>query len=148
MKKYLWVEDGFYQGARELRSVFEERFADPRQGHSDRFVWDFWHVPDQYTLLRTPAMPYFPSATFEPFLDRLADWGRDVLGCAALSPPWLSYYIEGCQQQFHSDVPHGPWAYVFSLSPPRQVFTGGETMLLRPQVLDYWRSFSDAADRE
>jgi hypothetical protein len=148
MKKYLWVEDGFYKAAGELRSVFEERFQDPRRGHSERFVWDFWHVPDQYTLVRTPAMPYFPAAAFDPFLDRLADWGRDVLGCAALSPPWLSYYVDGCQQQLHSDVPHGPWAYVFSLSPRRLAFTGGETLLLRPQVLDYWRSFSDASDRE
>ena len=148
MKKYLWVEDNFHDGAKELRAAFDARFADPRRGGSERFVWDFWHVPDQYTLLRTPAASFFPKKAFEPFLNRLADWGRNVLGCAALSPPWVSYYIDGCQQQLHSDVPHGPWAYVFSLTPPRPLFRGGETMILRPEVLDYWRTFNDAEDRE
>jgi hypothetical protein len=148
MKKYLWVEDGFHKGAGALREVFSSRFADPRRGHSDRFVWDFWHVPDQYTLLRTPAQQYFPAEIFDPFLDDLADWGRRTLGCSALSPPWLSYYIDGCQQHLHSDVPHGPWAYVFSLSPRRLKFTGGETLILKPETLSYWQNFSDARNRE
>lgn len=148
MKKYLWVQDGFATEARALRAAFDAKFADPRRGHSDRFVWDYWHVPDQYTLLRTPAQAYFPAQPMNAFLDRLARWGRETLGCAALSPPWLSNYVEGCRQELHSDVPHGPWAYVFSLSPARPKFTGGETQLLRPGTLDYWRSFTDAADRE
>ena len=25
----------------------------------ERFVWDYWHVPEQYTLVRTAAAPYF-----------------------------------------------------------------------------------------
>ena len=62
--------------------------------------------------------------------------------------PWLSYYIEGCEQKLHSDVPHGPWAFVFSLTPRKRVFRGGETLLVRPQVLDYWRNFASAPDRE
>lgn len=146
--KHLWKEDDFFGEAAALRASFDRRFGDPRQTRGDRFVWDFWHVPDQYTLVRTPADHFFPAALYRRFLRHLTDWARENLGCAALTPPWLSYYVEGCQQQLHSDVPHGPWAFVYSLTPPRPVFQGGETLILRPEVLDYWRNFRDAGDRE
>jgi hypothetical protein len=148
MQKYLFTEDRFFAGADKLRAEFDRRFRDPRETRSDRFVWDFWHVPDQYTLVRTPADHFFPAAAYRDFLKRLTAWGRNTLGCSALTPPWLSYYIEGCEQKLHSDVPHGPWAFVYSLTPPKPAFRGGETLLLRPEVLDYWRGFRDSGDRE
>lgn len=147
MRRDLFVTDNFFSGARALRTTFEQRFADPRATRSDRFVWDYWHVPDQYTLVRTPADHFFPDREFASFLTRLGAWAQETLGCSAITPPWLSYYVEGCRQELHSDVPHGPWAFVFSLTTRRR-FTGGETLLLRPETLDYWRSFQDAEDRE
>ena len=46
------------------------------------------------------------------------------------------------QQQLHTDSPHGPFAFVFSLTDwDNRTFTGGETMLLQPQILDYWRHY-------
>ena len=76
-------------------------------------------------------------------------WGRRTLGCWDISPPWLSYYVDGCKQEFHSDVPHGPWAYVYSLTPWKgRKFSGGETLMLKPEVLSYWRNFGGAQDRE
>ena len=66
--------DGFLQGteAEDLRAVFDAHHDDPRRVHEYRFVWDYWHVPDQYTLLRTPAADYFPKQQY----DRLVrDWG-------------------------------------------------------------------------
>lgn len=148
MKQYLWVEDNFSRFAKPLRAAFDGRFADPKQARSDRFVWDFWNVPDQYTLLRTPADHFFPRAAYAKFLGELGQWASATLGCTAITPPWLSYYVEGCEQKLHSDVPHGPWAFVYSLSPPRRKFRGGETLLLKPGVLDYWSGFSEAQDRE
>ena len=142
------VQDRFYPQARALRAVFDERFADPRSTREDRFVWDYWHVPDQYTVLRTPAWEYFPEAVYRPFHEALVLWGRRTLGCWDVSPPWLSNYVDGCQQHLHADVPHGPWAFVFSLTPARPRFQGGETLILRPEVLDYWPGFDDAVDRE
>jgi len=148
MKQYLWVEDNFSRVAKPLRSAFDERFADPKAARSDRFVWDFWNVPDQYTLLRTPAEHFFPRQAYVSFLHELGLWASATLGCTAITPPWLSYYVEGCEQKLHSDVPHGPWAFVFSLSPPRPKFKGGETLLLKPSVLSYWSGFTEARDRE
>ncbi|MCE3011077.1 MAG: 2OG-Fe(II) oxygenase, partial [Proteobacteria bacterium] len=43
---------------------------------------------------------------------------------------------------------HGPWAYVFSLSPKDLLFKGGETLLLKPEVLSYWKNFGSSQDRE
>ncbi len=136
------IVDRFAPEAKELRSTFDERFADPRSTRGDRFMWDWWHVPGQYTALRTPAWTYFPKRVYEAFHRRLVAWGRETLGCHDISPPWLSLYIDGCRQELHGDLPHGPWAFVYSLTKWRgRVFSGGETMLLRDEVLDFWHDF-------
>jgi hypothetical protein len=129
--------------AAALRQTFDERFADPRSTRADRFVWDYWHVPGQYTALRTPAWTYFPRRIYEAFHRRLVAWGREALGCHDISPPWLSLYVDGCRQELHGDLPHGPWAFVYSLTNWRgRAFAGGETLLLRDEVLDFWHDFA------
>jgi hypothetical protein len=138
------IERGFSKNAKGLRAAFDERFADPRSTARGRFVWDYWHVPGQYTALRTPAQEFFPEASFQAFLDEILEYGRKTLGCVAISPPWLSAYVEGCEQELHADVPHGPFAFVYSLTHwSQRRFTGGETLLLKPRVLDYWGAFGD-----
>jgi len=143
----LVIVDGFAREGRALRDVFDERFADPRSTRGDRFVWDWWHVPGQYTALRTPAWQYFPKAIYERFHRRLVAWGRQTLGCHDISPPWLSCYVDGCRQELHGDLPHGPWAFVYSLT-LRRGFTGGQTLLLRDEVLDYWDGFTSTRSIE
>lgn len=129
--------------ATPLRAHFDKRFAEPRKARGDRFVWDYWHVPGQYTALRTPAWEYFPKAMYERWHRDLVTWGREHLGCHDISPPWLSVYVEGCRQELHGDLPHGPFAFVFSLTNwQTRRFRGGETLLLRDSILDHW---SDAA---
>lgn len=141
MRRSLLITDRFAPEARPLRQHFEDRFADPRSTDSGRFVWDYWHVPGQYTALRTPAWLYFPPKLYDAFHQRLVWWGRRVLGCHDVSPPWLSLYVDGCRQELHGDLPHGQWAFVFSLTPEPRRFRGGETLLLRDEVLDYWHGF-------
>jgi 2OG-Fe(II) oxygenase superfamily len=135
--------DGFAPEGAALRRELDRRFAEPRRATADRFVWDYWHVPGQYTALRTPAWTYFSEAIYQRFHRRLVTWGRQTLGCHDISPPWLSVYIEGCRQELHGDLPHGPWAFVYSLTPWEQrVFRGGETLMLRDDVLDFWERFT------
>lgn len=130
----------FSKHAKGLRDYFEEQFADPRALHSKRFVWDKWFVPNQYSLLRTPASSYFPEKIYQQFEQELIEFGQNILGCAELTPPWLSVYTEGDSQNWHADNPHGPWAYVFSLTPwTKRKFSGGETLIMKPAMLDYWR---------
>lgn len=129
-----WV-DAFSPQARSMKGHFDQQFKDPRRVQSSRFVWDYWHVPDQYTLIRTPAYEYFPKEIYQKFHKQLVQYGREVLGCHDVSPPWLSYYVDGCSQEVHADQPHGPWAFVYSLTEWEQrLFVGGETFL--------WKDFS------
>ena len=116
MSRSAIIVDRFAPEVRALRAVFDARFAEPRTARADRFVWDYWHVPDQYTALRTPAWTYFPRSLYAAFHNRLVAWGRAHLGCHDISPPWLSLYVEGCRQELHGDLPHGPWAFVVSLT--------------------------------
>lgn len=145
---HILTMDRFYSRADELRGVFDERFENPSAARGDRFVWDFWYVKDQYRMVRTPAYHYFPAKLYQHFHSELVQWGRRHLGCHDISPPWLSYYVEGCRQELHADVPHGPWAFVYSISPRKIQYRGGETLVLKPDVLNYWPSFSDAEGRE
>jgi hypothetical protein len=143
MRTSVLTVDGFSPEAKALREHFDARFAEPREARADRFVWDYWHVPGQYTALRTPAYHYFPEELYDAFHQRLVWWGRRTLGCHDVSPPWMSLYLEGCRQELHGDLPHGPFAFVFSLTNwKNRAFRGGETMILRDEVLDYWSGFA------
>ncbi len=142
-------QDRFFPGATRMRREFDQRFADPKHAGPERFVWDYWNIEGQYSLQRTPAARFFKAPLLKSFYERLLTFGREKLGCAGISPPWLSYYIDGCYQGFHADVPHGPWAYVFSLTPwKNRKFSGGETILLKPEVLDYWNELEPGRDVE
>jgi len=133
----------------DLRRHFDDRFSDPLRATSDRFVWDLWNVPGQYLLHRTPADAFFPSELYDQLEDSLIEYGERVLGCRGISPIWLSFYTDGCRQEFHTDSPHGPWAFVLSLTNwDSRTFTGGETMLLNPLVLDFWRGFDSSQGLE
>jgi len=124
--------------AQDLRAHFDANFADPRHSHPDRFVWDYWNLPGEYTFVRTPAFHYFPQKMYQAFHRHLVNWGREHLGCHDVSPTWLSYYVEGCQQHWHRDEPHGPFAFVLSLT-PRIAFEGGRTIIengREPIVID------------
>lgn len=229
----LEIFDGDALGSvRALRSVFDERFAAPRESHPDRYSWDPWHVtrraednpaagavaapaaavsveaasldeavaaavssggasgevaaePDaaadagatsdadadgdargapeassglQYSMLRTPAAAYFPEALFEAFCSDLSAFGQRHLACDAFTPPWLALYTDGHEMDWHTDAPHGPFAFVVNLTPDGcharaeadtpGFFEGGETVLLRPEVLDYWRGFDGSRGLE
>lgn len=138
----------FYPDYKKLRDEFESHFKNSKATDPKRFVWDFWYDEDQYHLIRTPAFYYFSKNNYQNFHSHLVQWGRENLGCHDISPPWLSYYVDGCFQNLHSDVPHGPWAFVYSLTPNKKEFRGGETLILKPSTLNYWTHFVDQKDHE
>lgn len=150
--QHIIINDNFLpsEDAAALRGVFDQRFADPRAIHPERFLWDYWHVPDQYTLVRTQAQVYFPDKLYDMLEDALISYGETHLGCRAISPIWMSYYVDGCVQELHCDNPHGPFAFVLSLTKDwdSREFVGGETLILQPQVLNYWRSYDPSKGLE
>lgn len=66
--------------------------------------------------MRTPAENYFGPEKFTELVEALSKFGQEKLGCTAISPPWLSVYVDGCEQRYHTDSWHGPWAFVLSLT--------------------------------
>lgn len=125
-----------------MRSEFEARVRPARDGSPHRCVWDYWYVEDQYAYLRCLARGFFSPALYRAFMARLRSWGEEHLGCTTCTELWLSYYVEGCRQELHADVGHGPWAVVFSLTQwGQRRFRGGETTLLKARVMDYWHDF-------
>jgi hypothetical protein len=139
----------FFEHAAQMRSEFEAMVGPQRCASPQRFRWDYWHVPGQFTYMRTLARTCFSSKLYSEFAITLRRWALQNLGCAAWTDPWLSYYISGCRQEFHSDVLHGPWAWVFSLTKwTERSFSGGETVLIAPQTLDYWKHFDPKHPQE
>mmetsp|Transcript_33891 Transcript_33891/g.54907 ORF Transcript_33891/g.54907 Transcript_33891/m.54907 type:complete len:274 (-) Transcript_33891:261-1082(-) len=95
--------------------------------------------------MRTPANLFFPKKVYKALEDALLEYGQKKLGCRSITPIWLSYYVDGCRQELHCDNPHGPWAFVFSLTNwDERKFTGGETMILNERVLNFWSSFQSS----
>lgn len=123
-----------------MRAAFEARFASPRLQDRQRFIWDYWHVPGQYTYVRTFAKWLFPGELMSAFLQHLRAWGQDHLGCNVVTEPWLSFYVDGCGQELHTDLLQGPWAFVYSLTLwGERRFSGGETTLVDSLLLNYWQ---------
>jgi hypothetical protein len=115
------------------------------------------NVQIQYSLKRATTSTFLQKAEesdddntgndlYGRLVDDLIDLGTSV-GLTAISPPWMSLYTEGDTQNFHTDAPHGPLAFVLSLSREGDFF-GGETMLLQPKMLDYWRGFDGSKGLE
>ncbi len=147
MKNYI-VHKNFYADYKKMRNEFTNNFRDAKTTHQKRFVWDFWYDENQYHLIRTPAYHYFSQKIYQNFHSHLVQWGRENLGCHDISPPWLSYYVDGCYQNLHSDVPHGPWAFVYSLTPDKKEFKGGETLILKETTLNYWQNYKHSDNYE
>jgi hypothetical protein len=124
------VTDDFLAEAAQLRAAVCDRFSFEALESPTRFVWDWFHVSDRFTYLRSPAAAFFPESLHHCLVGALQRWGHDNLGCADISDPWLSVYVEGCRQEPHADAAQGPWAYVLSLTDwARRPFFGGETVL-------------------
>ncbi len=138
----------FFPQAKKLRSYFDAQFIHPHTAQPERFCWDYWYVRDQYCHMRTPAYHYFPSGVYQQFHKYLVQWGREHLGCHDVSPPWLSYYVDGHFQGWHADVPHGPWAFVYSLTPQSRLFRGGRTRIMKDSLLNYWQNILDSEGHE
>jgi hypothetical protein len=139
----IFREKNFFSKARVARAFFDEVYGDPRFTHPSRFVWDHWHLDGQYRQHRALAKQFLPASLYTTLKNELLAYGQENLGCHSISEPWLSYYTEGDFQDLHTDSPHGPWAYVLSLTDwTKRKFSGGDTLILRPEIMNYWANYS------
>ena len=159
--KHYFTKDSFYEHAEKLYSSFQNNHSNAKKANAERFCWDYWHVENQYTQLRTPAKEYYYEGEtlnefYAKFEEELLKYARENLALSNFTPIWMSCYVDGMGQELHADVPHGPLAFVFSLtknfddsdddkssSPSKsgRYFRGGETTILRPERANYWQSF-------
>jgi hypothetical protein len=138
------VVDRFFADAKAMRKALDRRLADRTDPFDPaRFAWEHWHVPGQFSQLRTPARSFFGEEVIAAFEGRLLRWARTTLGVARLGgPPWLSAITDGGFQGVHRDSPNGQFAFSYGLGKGR--FAGGETLLARDELLDYFRSGAHA----
>lgn len=97
----------------------------------------------QYSLKRIQTSQFFSAESYDLLVDELMVLGRSV-GLHAITPPWTSMYTDGDQQNWHTDAPQGPLAFVLSVCANEGDFEGGETILLQPQILDFWKGFDSS----
>ena len=100
----------------------------------------------QYSLKRIQSNNFFTEDDFGDLVEGLTQLGRSI-GLTAITPPWISLYTEGDMQNLHTDAPQGPCAFVLSLCREGE-FQGGETMLLKPQILELWKGFDGSKGLE
>jgi hypothetical protein len=102
----------------------------------------------QYSMTRAPCQAVFSEGVYSKLMDYILELGQSI-GCTAITPPWISLYGDGQMQNFHTDPKQGTMAWTLSLSTGYgTTFRGGETVLMSPMVLDYWRDFDGSRGKE
>ena len=118
--------------AEAMRADLERNFADPHTHRADTHqIWNYWFVPGLYTYLRTHPERIIEHSRVEKFVGILRDWSSDVLGFGKVTWPYLSLYVNGCQQGLHNDSANGRFAFVYSLTKMERRTTGGQTLIFR-----------------
>jgi hypothetical protein len=82
-----------------------------------------------YTFLRTAPEKVIPPELLERFHSALTAWAWETLGLGYVTAPYLSLYVDGCQQSIHNDATNGRFGYVYSLTWDQRETKGGETIV-------------------
>lgn len=100
----------------------------------------------QYSLKRVQCSSFFSQELYDTLIDDLVGLASSI-GLTSITPPWMSLYTEGDLQNFHTDSAHGQMAFVLSLSQEGN-FHGGETILMRKEILEFWKDFDSSKGME
>ncbi|HEU0099971.1 MAG TPA: hypothetical protein VFQ67_14505 [Allosphingosinicella sp.] len=115
-----------------MRRQINGHFAEPHRHTAEvHQVWNYWHVPGLYTYLRTRPEKLIERALVERFIRSLTVWAQYMLGMGHVTWPYLSLYVDGCEQRLHNDSTNGRFGFVYSLTWDERKTTGGETIVLK-----------------
>jgi hypothetical protein len=130
---YVVIDDFLpHELAMAMRSDIEANFANPYAHRADTHqIWNYWFVPGLYTYLRTHPEKIIENSRVESFVDALRTWSTEALGFGTVSWPYLSLYVNGCQQGLHNDAKNGRFAFVYSLTKMERQTNGGQTLIFR-----------------
>ena len=137
------VVDNFLaeDSALAMRTDIDAHFNDPGRHNADHQLWNYWYVPESYTYLRTTPEKVIGRDKVEAFVKGLTHWAALNLGFAAVTWPYLSLYVPGCQQVLHNDSTNGRMGFVYSLTRNDRKTIGGETIVMRDT--DLFRAYLD-----
>ena len=130
----VWVVDDFLPAelAAAMRQDIDAHFAEPGAHRADTHqVWNYWHVPELYTYLRTNPEKVIGRDHVASFVAALRAWSTAALGMGNVTWPYLSLYVAGCRQALHNDAVNGRVAFVYSLTGNGRRTIGGETLVFR-----------------
>jgi hypothetical protein len=130
---YLILDDFLpHDQALEMRRQIDAHFAEPHKHTPDRHqLWNYWHVPGLYTYLRTLPEKVIERALVDRFVQGLTIWSEYMLGLGHVTRPYLSLYVDGCEQKLHNDSTNGRFGFVYSLTRNERKTEGGETIVLK-----------------
>ena len=115
-----------------MRRQINGHFAEPQRHTPDRHqIWNYWHVPGLYTYLRTSPEKVIERALVARFVQALTVWSRYMFGLGHVTWPYLSLYVDGCEQKLHNDSTNGRFGFVYSLTWDERKTIGGETIVLK-----------------
>jgi hypothetical protein len=137
LKSRAWLQSDFFSQGHKLREHFEDVFDDSAQTDRRRLAFEPWYHEATFYLLRTLGETFFSRPLFDRFQKKLITCAQTQFGCHGVSPIWLSLYTNGHYQKTHVDAPHGPLAFVYSLSPKafaRNGSLGGQTVILGEKI--------------
>ena len=118
--------------AAAMRAQIDAHFADPHRHTPDRHqVWNYWHVPGLYTYMRTLPEKVIERELVARFVHALTVWAEYMLGLGHVTWPYLSLYVDGCEQKLHNDSTNGRFGFVYSLTWDERKTEGGETIVLK-----------------
>jgi Rps23 Pro-64 3,4-dihydroxylase Tpa1-like proline 4-hydroxylase len=118
--------------ALSIRDDVEAHFAAPEKHSAERHqVWNYWHVPDLYTYLRTSPEHVIERSRMAEFMKSLTQWSENELGLTSPTRPYLSLYVPGCHQGVHNDSANGRFGFVYSLTKAQRSSIGGSTIIFR-----------------
>jgi hypothetical protein len=116
--------------AEAMRGDIDRHFGEPN-AHAPKThqVWNYWHVPELYTYLRTQPENLIGQDKTQAFFNHLQRWSVDALGLSRVTWPYLSLYVSGCVQGLHNDAGNGRFGFVYSLTRNERKSTGGQTIV-------------------
>ena len=129
---YLVVDDFLpLELALSMRADIDRHFGNPGQHSPDiHQIWNYWYVPETYTYLRTIPEKVIDKERVSTFVSNLREWASATLGMTYVNWPYLSLYVNGCNQQMHNDSLNGRFGFVYSLTNPVRKTVGGATLLM------------------
>ena len=115
-----------------MRQQINSHFAEPHKHRADRHqIWNYWHVPGLYTYLRTTPEKVIERPLVARFVQALTVWSQYMLGLGHVTWPYLSLYVDGCEQKIHNDSTNGRFGFVYSLTLNERKTSGGETIVFK-----------------